>query len=180
MTPILRRSKESARRQRSRPESERSQDVPHTRPLASDRSRPLPSYENRKRSIRSDTQQHQSQSRPKYRRQGSPPPRREIERDQPPPRRGSSHRSQNQTREPHHRGRPQGQPVSRSYEDYVRSMRSGGAGEPARSSRGGGHYDDYDDYLYERRPPRASYERSVDEFLRRTGDHPHKRYRDRH
>ena len=34
MTPILRRSKESARRQRSRPESERQSDVPHTRPLA--------------------------------------------------------------------------------------------------------------------------------------------------
>ena len=46
MTPILRRSKESARRQRSRPESERSQDIPNTRPLAE---RARPTLPNRKR-----------------------------------------------------------------------------------------------------------------------------------
>ena len=46
MTPILRRSKESARRQRSRPEAERSQDIPNTRPLAE---RARPTLPNRKR-----------------------------------------------------------------------------------------------------------------------------------
>ena len=45
MTPILRRSKESARRQRSRPESEKVQDIPHSRPLA-DRIRPNVHHDN--------------------------------------------------------------------------------------------------------------------------------------
>ena len=45
MTPILRRSKESARRQRSRPESEKVQDIPHSRPLA-DRIRPNLHHDN--------------------------------------------------------------------------------------------------------------------------------------
>ena len=34
MTPILRKSKESARQQRLRPQHERSNDIPHTRPIA--------------------------------------------------------------------------------------------------------------------------------------------------
>merc|ERR1719411_1678407 len=67
MTPILRKSKESARMQRSRPESERSQDVPPTRPLA-ERVRPIPSNESRKRSYRESFSSYDSSSRSKYNR----------------------------------------------------------------------------------------------------------------
>merc|ERR1719464_2037593 len=58
MTPILRRSKESARRQRSRPESERSQDIPNTRPLAE---RARPTLPNRKRPFQRDGQYEDQQ-----------------------------------------------------------------------------------------------------------------------
>ncbi len=155
MTPILRKSKESARRQRSRPESEKSSDVPHSKPLA-ERARPLPSYPDRKRSYRDsgsyrghyDHGPPRKYSRPSY----GPPPR--YDRRSPgsyPPRR---------------------EPVSRSYEDYLRTVR----GDPGSSGRPTSSYYN-DDYLYDRRDDRPSYDRSVDDFLRRTGGGGGRRYR---
>ena len=162
MTPILRRSKESARRQRSRPESERIQDVPHSRPLA-DRIRPTPqtSHEN------------YSRKRPHNKIGGRgdtfEPPRSKFSRRSPPPPPRLSRREGH--RGGHDRGRG-GRYDSRnrpSYEEYLRSATRNNS-----SSRGNRHHrgqqPQEDDYLYERRSSRPSYERSVDLFLKRTGD----------
>merc|ERR1739844_882931 len=103
MTPILRRSKESARRQRSRPESERSQDIPNSRPLA-ERARPFP--ENRKRSFqREGQQQYEQHSRPKHsrlnpRKDYNPPPHR---RQQPFELQSHHRRQQQQQQQQYHR-----------------------------------------------------------------------------
>lgn len=142
MTPVLRRSKESARRQRSRPESEK---IPPSRPLA-ERARPFkePQNESRKRSYQN--RDHYNDHRPSKYSRGP---------------RYQDHR-------PHPRHRGNHNPVSRSYEDYLRSVE-----QPSRP-----RYDDSsDDYLYERRSSsRPSYERSVNEYLwRRNNDH--RRYR---
>merc|ERR1711879_897920 len=53
-----------------------------------------------------------------------------------------------------------------SYQEYMRSRNSGGGG------RTGGYPRQDDDYLYDRRSTssRPSYERSVDMFLKRTGE----------
>lgn len=146
MTPILRKSKESARQQRLRPAHERTNDVPHSRPIA-ERARPVSSPNNRKRHFAKDSPQHyKSGPNPKYARRSyhSSPPRR------PGPK-------------PHYRER---HPYPhRSYEESMRSARS--------------RYPD-NDYSFEDRTSaysrHRSYERSVDEFLRKNSD---RRYRDR-
>jgi len=184
MTPILRRSKESARRQRSRPESERSQDIPNTRPLA-ERARPL--LDGRKRPYPRDGQYEQNsrpnkQSRPNQRRDFNPP----MHRRQPPFELQTSHhrrqlQQQQQQQQQYHRTQAPAPPaVSRSYEEYLRSM--GRAASGSSSSRSQRSYQDQDqDYTYERRPnreyQRGSYDKSVDEFIRRNNDN--RRYRDR-
>jgi len=186
MTPILRRSKESARRQRSRPESERQSDVPHTRPLA-DRIRPnTQSQDNyaRKRPHNriggGRVEAFEPASRPKYNKR-SPTSRNEgymqgSRRDQ------GGHRG-------HHRGGQRGHGGSGgshdarsrlpSYQEYMRSRNSGGGGggtgsgmTNSNSARTGGYPRQDDDYLYDRRSTssRPSYERSVDMFLKRTGE----------
>lgn len=150
MTPILRKSKESARQQRLRPEHERVRDVPHSRPLA-ERVRPVTGT-NRKRQYNKDPPHYDSGPRPKYNRRSdynSSPPR---SRPPPPP--------------PHYRERQQ---VSRSYEESVRSNRRF-------SDR---KQDEYDRLPYEHgsnsRSTRPSYERSVDEFIRKNDRH-YRRY----
>merc|ERR1711881_765576 len=135
MTPILRKSKESARKQRSRPESERSQDVPPSRPLA-ERVRPIPSNESRKRSYRdSFNPQHESSRPNKYNR---PNPRYDHH-NQQQPHQQQQRRHQHQQAERGH-GR---QPVSRSYEEYLRTMRPSSSQPSSQPPR----YQD--DYLYE-------------------------------
>jgi len=183
MTPILRRSKESARRQRSRPESERSQDIPNTRPLA-ERARPI--LENRKRPYPRDGHFEQNsrpnkQNRPNQRRDFNPP----MHRRQPPFELHTSHRRaqmQAQQQQQYQRSQAPAPPaVSRSYEEYLRSQ--GRATSGSSSSRPQRSYQDQDqDYMYDRRPNRdyqgrGSYDRSVDEFIRRNNDN--RRYRDR-
>ena len=86
--------------------------------------------------------------RSKYGRKSSPPP--PSRRDQGGRDRGGSG---NRSRLP-------------SYEEYIRSVTRGS--NPSRSSSAGRSRDD--DYLYERRNGRPSYERSVESFLRRTGE----------
>merc|ERR1719266_71927 len=182
MTPILRRSKESARRQRSRPESERSQDIPNSRPLA-ERARPFP--ENRKRSFqREGQQQYEQHSRPKHsrlnpRKDYNPPPHR---RQQPFELQSHHRRQQQQQQQQYHRNQAPAPPtVSRSYEEYLRSMRPGASGSG--SSRPRSYQEQDQDYLgYDRRSNqqhRPSYDRSVDEFIRRNNDDKHRRYRER-
>lgn len=166
MTPILRRSKESARLQRSRPESERSTFVPPTRPIA-ERARPIPTNESRKRSYQYRESQeyfHQS-SRPKYGRSNYHPPG------------GGNDRRNNYQRQSVHKrlDSSSGQPTSasRSYEEYLRSVRgSPGSG----MSRASYQAHRNDDYLYERRSNRPSYERTVDEFIRKNHDRDQRRY----
>jgi len=190
MTPILRRSKESARQQRDRPESERDQDVPHSRPLA-ERARPLPPNlstrghhpDSRKRSYR-EVSGGYDQPRPKYNRGSShhqshrdysPSPHYQQQRrpydQQPRPRggrggRGGSFRGRGRG----HGGQPPSS-VSRSYEDYLRQLRPSSNNSRSRPAQS---Y--HDDYSYDRRSSRPSYDRSVDEFLRRNNE---RRYRDR-
>jgi len=184
MTPILRRSKESARRQRSRPESERQADVPHTRPLA-DRIRPNTQSQDNYSRKRPHNRIgggsggrveafEPAASRPKYNKR-SPTSRNEgyvqgSRRDQ------GGHRG--------HRGGQRGHGGGGghdarnrlpSYQEYMRSRNSGGGGagvSNSNSARGGYQRED-EDYLYDRRSSsnsRPSYERSVDMFLRRTGE----------
>ena len=66
-----------------------------------------------------------------------------------------------------------------SYQEYMRSRNSGGGGggtgsgmTNSNSARTGGYLRQDDDYLYDRRSTssRPSYERSVDMFLKRTGE----------
>jgi len=185
MTPILRRSKESARRQRSRPESERSQDIPNSRPLA-ERARPFP--ENRKRSFqREGQQQYEQHSRPKHsrlnpRKDYNPPPHR---RQQPFELQSHHRRQQQQQQQQYHRNQqaPAQPTVSRSYEEYLRSSMRSGGGSGSGSSRPRSYQEQDQDYLgYDRRSNqhhRPSYDRSVDEFIRRNNDEKHRRYRDR-
>lgn len=140
MTPILRKSKESARQQRLRPAHERTNDVPHSRPIA-DRARPVSSPNNRKRHFPKDSPEYyKSGPNPKYARRGyhNSPPRRPGTRPQYRERYG---------------------PPPRSYEESMRSARS--------------RYPDND---YSSAPRHRSYERSVDEFLRKNND---RRYRER-
>jgi len=184
MTPILRRSKESARRQRSRPESERQADVPHTRPLA-DRIRPNTQSQDNYSRKRPHNRIgggsggrveafEPAASRPKYNKR-SPTSRNEgyvqgSRRDQ------GGHRG--------HRGGQRGHGGGGghdarnrlpSYQEYMRSRNSGGGGagvSNSNSARGGYQRED-EEYLYDRRSSsnsRPSYERSVDMFLRRTGE----------
>jgi len=174
MTPILRRSKESARRQRSRPESERSQDIPNTRPLAE---RARPTLPNRKRPFQSRDGQYEDQhSRPKNSR---PNQRRDFN----PRGRGggrgghhqyglqSSHRRAEQQQRNQASG---GSAPSRSYEEYLRSMRGSSGGSRS-------YQDQVQDFLQDRRNSnrdqhhRPSYDRSVDEFIRRNNDDKHRR-----
>jgi len=182
MTPILRRSKESARRQRSRPEEERSQDIPNTRPLA-ERARPL--LDNRKRPYQRDGQYEQNsrpnkQSRPNQRRDFNP---QMGGRRQPPFELHTSHRRaqmqlQQQQQQQYQRNQASAPPaVSRSYEEYLRSTGRSSSSRPQRSNQ-----DQDQDYGYDRRPNRdyqgrGSYDRSVDEFIRRNNDN--RRFRDR-
>lgn len=160
MTPILRRSKESARRQRSRPESEKVQDIPHSRPLA-DRIRPNVHHDNpRKRPH--DRIGNSGRGRGGHRDNFNGPPRSKYGRKSSPP--PPSRRDQG--------GRDRGGNGNRnrlpSYEEYIRSVTRGS--NPSRSSGGGAGRSRDDDYLYERRNGRPSYERSVESFLRRTGE----------
>merc|ERR1739844_602401 len=175
MTPILRRSKESARRQRSRPEEERSQDIPNTRPLA-ERARPL--LDNRKRPYQRDGQYEQNsrpnkQSRPNQRRDFNP---QMGGRRQPPFELHTSHRRaqmqhQQLQQQQYQRNQASAPPaVSRSYEEYLRSTGRSSSSRPQRSNQ-----DQDQDYGYDRRPNRdyqgrGSYDRSVDEFIRRNND----------
>merc|ERR1712228_814297 len=115
---------ESARRQRSRPEEERSQDVPNTRPLA-ERARPL--MENRKRPFQRDGQYEQNprpnkQNRPNQRRDFKPPIR---GRRQPPFELHTSRRRaemEAQAQQQYQRIQAPPPPaVSRSYEEYLRT-----------------------------------------------------------
>ncbi len=163
MTPILRRSKESARRQRARPESERSQDVPPTRPL-SDRLRPPPpSFHSRKRKqVSTDSQHSSGASRAKYNKSQYSSRSSRAE--------SSSQRFESSSRLYQRRGSSPASSssnmVSRSYEDYLRSV--GKSNRPSNRDS---------DYLFERRSSRPSYDRSVDDFIRR--NETNRRYRDR-
>ena len=182
MTPILRRSKESARRQRSRPESEKVQDIPHSRPLA-DRIRPNVHHDNpRKRPHDRIGNSGRGRGGHRYEHEKLPilfheifhscffifrdnfngPPRSKYGRKSSPP--PPSRRDQG--------GRDRGGNGNRnrlpSYEEYIRSVTRGS--NPSRSSGGGAGRSRDDDYLYERRNGRPSYERSVESFLRRTGE----------
>merc|ERR1712008_172411 len=162
------------RRQRSRPESERSQDIPNTRPLAE---RARPTLPNRKRPFQSRDGQYEDQhSRPKNSR---PNQRRDFN----PRGRGggrgghhgyglqSSHRRAEQQQRNQASG---GSAPSRSYEEYLRSMRGSSGGSRS-------YQDQVQDFLQDRRNSnrdqhhRPSYDRSVDEFIRRNNDDKHRR-----
>jgi len=178
MTPILRQSKEAARRQRSKPEEERGRAVPTSKPLAGMQFGPprpgMSGGPERPRKRRYPEEEYYSNRPPKMSREGYGPP---------------------QMSGRHHMGGPP--PVSRyatsgvsmrsshSYEDYLRSMRPSPyssnypnyppprIGYESRSS--------YDGYGYRRSDPeRHSYDRSVEEFLRRTSDRPRGPDRYRH
>ena len=148
MTPILRRSKESARKQRMKPEGDK-KSVRPSRPLPVGRGR-FPSgppssdrYDRKRRYDDGYAGPPQPPSRPKYRyddrddrNYGSPYPG------------GSSGRNPR---------------VSRSYDDYLRTVRHNDYPDPYYSRS-------YDKYAadYSRSYDRRNYDRSVDEFLRRT------------
>ena len=161
MTPILRKSKESARKQRAKPYSEKKSSS-QGRPLSSKRTKP-PSdsrYERKRRY----GDQYVPPIRPKYNRY--------RERDRPYP-----------TEPPY----PRSSRV-RSYDEYLRTYRHGSSSSGAYSS----YQSSYSSYTPSRsyydvtgRLPdhershedRRMYDRSVDEFLRRTSESS--RYRDR-
>ena len=170
MTPILRRSKEAARRQRAKPDDERVRAIPTSKPLAGMQfgggpPRPRPELTRKRRFPEED---YYSGSRPKMPRgqMGRPPP---VSRYATA---GSSTRSGS----------------GRSYEEYLRNARPSGYGYPPHypappqprggyEGRGG-----YDGYGYDVRSgpqhDRRSYDRSVEEFLRRTtSSHSSDRYR---
>jgi hypothetical protein len=182
MTPILRQSKEAARRQRAKPEEERGRAIPTSKPLAGmqfgpprpgpDRSRkrryPEEDYYSRPKMPRGG---HGPMGRPSHMGGGGPPP---VSRYAT----GGAMRATS----------------SRSYEEYLRSMRPSPysssypnyppprSGYESRSSYDGGY-----GYGHGRSPTsgpaphdRRSYDRSVEDFLRRTsgGDRSHgDRYR---
>ena len=156
MTPILRRSKDSARHQRSKPEEERDRAVPTSKPLTGMQFGPPRAAPERSRKRHFPEPEYYT--RPKMPRGpvGRPPPVSRYATG------GSSSRSSS----------------SRSYEEYLRNVRPSGYGYPAHyppQQRSG--YSDfrgsYDSYGYGGRggsPPhdRRAYDRSVEEFLRRT------------
>ena len=161
MTPILRRSKDSARKQRSRPDSEKEQDVPHSRPLADRISiRPIQTHENSRkrphnkiggggREPRDNFEPPRSKYRSHY--PTEQPQRRDYTRDYD--------RRNDRTYDSRNKRLP-------SYEEYMRSATRG-----SNLPRSGRTYREDEDYMYDsRRSSRPSYERSVDEFLLRTAD----------
>lgn len=153
MTPILRKSKESARRQRANPDPRR---VPPNRPLSTGlrSGSPRRPMDHRKRRRDEDLRQ-----------QGPPSKYPRASRGPPMPPRDGRHFSRR-----HNNGDDR-----RAYTEYIRALRA-----PMYDYRG------YPPVLptpseYSRRGSvdRRSYDRSVDEFIRKNSDHRSSRDRDR-
>jgi len=158
MTPILRRSKESARQQRAKPESERRKAVPTTKPLSVNRGGP-----------------------PRDSRGPPPMRKRRSDHEEYYQSRGGKHsRPSSSYGREHGGGIGYSRPSSRRYEEYDHGEYRDDYRQEYRPSSGGSrsyyaavrdHYD-REPYPYDDRDPYTSssstrYDRSVDEFLRR-------------
>ena len=186
MTPILRKSKESARLQRAKPEEERRRAIPTNRPLSSNRGGPPGGGfgpRGHGRDLKRRAEHYERSPESKYMRTSSSSYRRPL----PPP---APHISYDRTRYSSSGGSSRSDRYNsyeRSGSSYSSSAYRSSYGEGGGSSRS--YYESIGAYSSNSgsgRPRQSndrSYDRSVDDFLRKTGGESERsrdrsRYRD--